>query len=88
MIRLFTLRIRFRKKEYVALVSLRRQANELYCLVRYIDKGLNYLLPGDHLVLSLDGTLKSPHHFPDELSQNLRHCTAYAATTYLIGVNG
>ena len=84
MIQLFTLNIRYKSKEYVALVSLRQQANEVNCLVRYVDRGLQYLLPGDNLVFGLDGTLKVPEHLPNELYENLTQCTATAVSTYLL----
>ena len=83
MARLFTLTVEFRSKEYVALVSLRQQANELYCLVRYVDSGLQYLMPGDDLIFNLDGKLTAPENLPDEFSKNLVQCTANAVSNYL-----
>lgn len=83
MIVLFTLNFRFKNKEYIALVSLRQQSDELNCLVRYIGRGLPYLAPGDNLVFSLDGQLKAPGHFPDDLCKTLNQCTADAVSRYL-----
>ena len=84
MVRLFTLNIHFRNHDYIALVSMRRDCNELHCLVRYIDKGIEYLLPGDNLIFTLDGQLKAPDHLPETLCKTLTQCTAAAISTYLL----
>jgi hypothetical protein len=83
MTRLYTLNISFKHKEYTALVSLRQQCNEVYCLVRYVDRGLEYLAPGDCLVFDMDGQLKMPGHFPEALCKTLNQCTADVVCKYL-----
>ena len=83
MIRLFTLNIPFRSKEYLALVSLRQEADELHCLVRYIDRGLQHVLPGDVLTFNCSGELKLSGQLPDDLSKSLMQCTAMAVSAYL-----
>ncbi|HVG41095.1 MAG TPA: hypothetical protein VM888_05735 [Chitinophagaceae bacterium] len=83
MTRLFSLNFTFNDKECLALVSLRQQSNELYCMVRYVNKDLQHLASGDKLVFGLDGNLKQPNHLPDELNNCLTKCTAEAISNYL-----
>ena len=83
MIRLYTLNIPFKHKEFTALVSLRQQCNEVYCLVRYVDRGLEHLVPGDCLVFDMDGQLKVPEQFPEALCKTLNQCTAAVVSKHL-----
>lgn len=86
MVRLFTLMIPYRSKEYVALVSMQQQADKLLCQVHYVDNGLPCLVPGDDLVISINGDLNVPAHCPDGLTKNLAAYTLHAVSDYLNAV--
>ena len=82
MARLFSINIYFENKEYTALVSLREVNHDICCLVRYVDKNLRYILPGDVLEFSLAEGLKQPKELPDELARNLVLSTTDALSNY------
>ena len=82
MARLFSININFENKEYTALVSLREAGNDLHCIVRYSDKGLRYIIPGDCIEFSLQEGLKQPKHLPNELAENLVQSTSVALSNY------
>lgn len=82
MARLFSINISFQNKEYTVLVSLREVNHDICCMVRYIDKNLRYILPGDILEFSLAEGLKQPKELPDELAQNLVLSTTAALSSY------
>lgn len=83
MARLFSITIPFKNKQYTALVSLKEQGHDLCCFVRYIDKQLRYILPGDQLIFSLQEGLKQPKHLPDELAESLVISTTNAIAQHL-----
>ena len=87
MARLFSININFENKEYTVLVSLREAEHDICCLVRYVDKGLRYILPGDVLEFSLDEGLKQPKELPDELAHNLVLSTTTALSKYFENKN-
>ncbi|WP_132053021.1 hypothetical protein [Pseudocnuella soli] len=82
MARVFSIDIPFRDKMYIALVSVTERGHDLHCTVRYIDKGLKYILSGDKLVFTLQQGLKTPQHLPNELAQSLVECTTIAIADY------
>ena len=83
MARLFSISFYFQEKEYTALVSLRDLGHDLCCTIRYIDKELRFIIPGDQLVFSLQEGLKEPKQLPHELAENLLKCTTNALTEHL-----
>ena len=66
--RLISMTLHYQNKTYTALVSMREQQNDLCYQVRYIDKHLHYILPGDVLLLNVTDGLKQPTHLPAELA--------------------
>ena len=82
MARVFSIDIPFRNASYIALVSVIEKGHDLHCTVRYIDKGLKYILSGDKLVFTLQQGLKDPQHLPNELAQSLVECTTIAIADY------
>ena len=80
---LFTINITFKNRDYPALVSIHQQGNDLFCMVRYIDKDLQYILVGDCIIFSNKGYLKQPQDLPGELAENLVHCTTTVISEYL-----
>jgi hypothetical protein len=82
MARLFNIEIPFQNKRYCALVSVRECEHNLNCQVRYIDKGLNEILPGDIIVFNLSEGLKQPKNLPNELARELVRCTSEAISNH------
>ena len=83
MVRLFNIDIPFHNSSYPALVSIREEGPNLCCQVRYIDKRLHYILPGDMLVFNLSGGLMQPVNLPGELAEGLVRCTTEAISKHL-----
>jgi hypothetical protein len=83
MARLFSIDFEFKGKKYLALVSMRQQGTDLSCLVRYVNKELHHLLPGDCLMFNLQEGLKQPCHLPSELAQSLVRSTVNAISDHL-----
>lgn len=83
MSRLFSMDIYFKSEHYPALVSVREDGQDLSCIVRYIDKRLHYILPGDVLVFNLVEGMKQPQHLPNELAHELVACTSKAISKHL-----
>jgi hypothetical protein len=82
MARLFSININFENKEYFVLVNVKEVGHDICCLVRYIDKGLRHILPGDLLEFSLEEGLKQPRELPNELAQNLVMSTTSALSNH------
>jgi hypothetical protein len=82
MARLFSINIDFENKEYTVLVSIREVNHDICCLVRYVDKSLRYILPGDILEFSLEEGFKQPQVLPDELAHNLVASTTAALSNH------
>ena len=82
MARIFSININFEDKEYTVLVSLREVSHDICCQVRYVDKALRYILPGDILEFSLAEGLKKPKDLPDELARNLVLSTTDALSSH------
>ena len=82
MARLFSININFEDQDYTVLVSLREVNHDICCLVRYVDKGLRYILPGDVLEFSLEEGLKQPKVLPDELARKLVESTTHALSNH------
>jgi hypothetical protein len=80
---LFSINFNFEKQTHMALVSMRQEGLDLCCFVRYIDKNLHYILPGDSFVFSLGEGMKQPSHLPNKLAQNLVACTTGAIANHL-----
>jgi hypothetical protein len=83
MARLFSININFENQDYTVLVSLREVNHDICCMVRYVDKSLRYILPGDVLEFSLEEGLKQPKALPDELAQKLVLSTTTALSHHL-----
>ena len=83
MTRLFSINIFYHQQLYTALVSMRQQGHDFCCQVRYIDKALYHILPGDKLVFSLSEGLKEPTDIPKQLTEELVKNTNKAITEYL-----
>lgn len=83
MARLFSIDIPFKNEHYPALVSVRDQGYDLSCQVRYVDKRLQYILPGDILIINLTEGLKQPINLPGDLAKELVRCTSEAISDYL-----
>lgn len=83
MARLFSLDVPFENRHYTALVSVDERGEDISCTVRYIDKKIRHILPGDQLVFCLKGGLKEPKHLPGELAQSLFQSTTSALTMRL-----
>ena len=82
MARLFSIEIPFKNKFYCALVSIRECEENLNCQVRYIDKGLQEIIPGDILVFNFEEGLKQPCHISGELARELVRCTSEAISDH------
>ena len=82
MARVFSIDIPFRHQAYHALVSLQEQGHDLCCQVRYVDKRLHAILPGDTLVFNLAEGLKQPGNLPNEMAEELVRCTSDAITHF------
>lgn len=82
MTRLVRIEIPFQNKRYCALMSVRECKQNINCQVRYIDKGLHEILPGDILVFNRNGGLKQPTNLSSELAKELMHCTSEAISDY------
>jgi hypothetical protein len=83
MSRVFTVHFSFKEKTYTALVSFRSQVYELSYLVRYLDKEINTLIPGNKLLVSLSGGIEYPH-LANKLAQDLVYQTTEAINGYLL----
>ena len=83
MARIFSIDVPFQNKHYTALVSIKDQGSDIYCSVRYIDKGIKHILSGDQLVFSLQEGLKQPKSLPSELAESLFLCTTNALNNHL-----
>lgn len=65
-----------------ALVSVQERGHDIYCTVRYIEKHVKHVMPGDQLVFSLQEGLKQPRNLPDELAETLFLSTTAALTNH------
>lgn len=83
MARIFSIDVPFEHQHYTALVSIKEQGPDLCCMVRYIDKRIRHIIPGDRLVFCLSGGLKEPKQLPTELARNLFLCTTEALNHHL-----
>ncbi|HEX2535269.1 MAG TPA: hypothetical protein VHK69_16095 [Chitinophagaceae bacterium] len=83
MARLFSIQFDFLRKQYTVLVSLRKEGHDLSCQVRYTDKELQRILPGDSLVFNLAEGLKQPKQLSDDLAVQLVNRTTDAISAYL-----
>ena len=83
MSRLFSIKFDFEKNTHTALVSLKQQGLDICCFVRFIDKSLHYILPGDSIVFSLGEGLKHPSHLRNDLAEQLVSNTAEAIVNHL-----
>ena len=72
--RLVSICLEYENKVYNTLVSMRKQENDLCCQVRYIDRSLPYIMPGDVLLLNVSDGLKQPTHLPSELANSFVNC--------------
>ena len=82
MARLFSIDIPFYNQAYSALVSVQERGHDLCCQVRYVDKRLHSILPGDTLVFHLAEGLKQPGNLSNELAEELVRCTSDAISHY------
>jgi hypothetical protein len=78
MVRLVSIDIPFENKEYKALLSIRNCGTDLFCQVRYVDKGFRYILAGDILVFNHSECVKKPDSLPNELAEKLKQCASKA----------
>jgi hypothetical protein len=85
MARLFSISIPFDGEEHTALVNIRQQGCDLVCVVRYIDKQLQYILPGGSLEFGLLEGLKLPKRLLTQDAENLVNNTVSAISRYLQG---
>ena len=85
MARLFTMNISYQQKDYPAILSIYQKDEELHCKIHYIDKQLQYIVPGDCLVYNHQKGLQQPPNIPDELAKSLERSTAAAVSEYLKG---
>ncbi len=82
MARIFSININFENQDFTVLVSLRETGNDIHCMVRYIDEGLQYIIPGDCIEFSFQEGLKLPAQLPTELARNLVKSTTTALADY------
>ena len=85
MVRLVSIEIPIDNKEYKALLSVRICGPDLHCQVRYVDKGLRYILPGDILVFSSSECVKKPQALPSELAEKMKQGASRAVNDYKVG---
>lgn len=85
MARLFTMNISYQQKDYPAILSIYQKDEELHCKIHYIDKQLQYIVPGDCLIFNRQQGLRPPQNIPDDLAQSLARSTAAAVSEYLKG---
>jgi hypothetical protein len=78
MVRLFSIDIDFRNEIYPALVSIREDDHDLCCQVRYIDKRVHNILPGDVLVFNLAEGIKEPKYLSTTLAKEFLRSTTDA----------
>ena len=83
MARLFSIDICFKDQHYPALVSIREDGYDLCCQVRYIDKRIHDVLPGDVLIFNLSEGIKQPQYVNSALAQELVRSTTDAIYKHL-----
>lgn len=83
MARLFTIDIPFENNIHTALVTIRESGYDICCQVRYVDKSLRHIIPGDQVIFSLQEGLMEPKNLPNELAQNLVKCTSHVLAAFL-----
>jgi ASC-1-like (ASCH) protein len=81
--KLFSIDIFFKKQHYPALVSVREDGNDVACMVRYADKRLRYILPGDVIVFNLKEGIRKPYNSENALTHELVACTSKAISKHL-----
>lgn len=78
MTRLCSVMIPFRNQQYPALISVRSREQGLVCQVRYVSKGLPFILSGETLQFSTTGGLKPNPKMPPELASGFVQCITQA----------
>lgn len=84
MSRLFTISFPFKGHEYKALVSLQLRQYNLSCMVRYLNKEAEAILPEGKVVFSLEGGIETPRNSTSELTEELVTRTSIAISDHLL----
>ena len=83
MSRLFTVSFPFRGHEYTALVSLSQREYDLSCMVRYLNKEAEALIPDKKIMFSLAGGMETPQRLDGALAEELVQQTSLAIYDHL-----
>lgn len=74
--------IHYNNQDHRALVDIQHEENNLKCTIRFVERKLGYILPGDVLVYNHLEGLKPPAHMPAALREELRRCICASAPGY------
>ena len=62
---------------------MRHEGCDLVCVVRFLDRELQDVFAGEHLVFSLLEGLRQPRNLQGKQAEHLVHSTTTAIATYL-----
>jgi hypothetical protein len=79
---LYCVEVSFKNQQFPALLSIRVNGTDLCCIVRYVDKHLPHVLPGDVLIISPYKGVKQPSYLPRELAEAFVACTYQAVRSF------
>lgn len=83
MVRAFTLDFPFRDKTYTALVKIKDSGYDLVCMVKYISKELQQIIPDGKLMFQLTGEFFCSTNMESDHAQELIYCTSNAIADHL-----
>jgi hypothetical protein len=79
----FSIEIPLNGVTHKAVVEIRQKGCDLICFVRYTDKKMQCILPGDSLVFGLMEGLKEPTRLPNKSAERLVKYTIRAIAAHL-----